>query len=113
MFSDLEIIKELERELGLSDPLPKRSLGEKIPRRPGGEDEISYEYITGNYCYGFFVDDKNNVIGLAITNSGLEKISSTLFKLKHLKALNLGANKITSIQAEIKLLSDLEILLSR
>ena len=61
MPSDLEIIKELEREIGLSHPLPKRSLGEEIPHDPGGEDGVSFENITGSSAYGFFVDDQKVV----------------------------------------------------
>ncbi len=85
MPSDLEIIKELERELGLSDSLPKRSLGQKLPEQPDGKDLISYEKFSGRNAYGFFVDDKNNVVGLALSDLGLKKIPSTLFKLKNLK----------------------------
>jgi hypothetical protein len=113
MNSDLEIIKELEREIGLNHPLPKRGLLERIPKIPDGKDEIAYENMAEWNCYGYFVDEKNNVVGLAIASSSrhtlnLKKIPSTLFKLKHLKTLNLADNQITTIPDEITTLHELE-----
>ena len=107
MSKDLEIIKELEGEIGCS--LPKRSLGEMLPNdRKSEVDSVTYANSAAWPAYGFFVDDGNNVVSLALVTLDLKEIPSALLKLKNLKILNLGANDITAIPYEITELSKLE-----
>jgi hypothetical protein len=80
MANDLEIIKQLEKEIG-----GKLEIEEL--------EKISDYFISGVYA----VDEENRVIGLNLGQKGLSKIPQTLLKLSHLNVLNLVGNKIVNI----------------
>jgi internalin A len=104
MNKDLEIIEELENELGIK--LPQRRVGERLPiNLKDKRDSVDIEDVYNQWCIGYFVDKRNSVVCLSLAPKkgglNLKSIPSSIFKLKHLKILNLGENKITNLPDEI------------
>jgi internalin A len=87
MTNDLEIIKELEKELNF---------------------ELKNKKTNVRWSDKAYQTDKNhNVIGLALYNMKLEQISKIVFELKNLNSLYLEVNLITEIPSEIGQLKNL------
>lgn len=91
MASDLEIIKELEKEIGKKlKKVEFNEIRDDTPLR----------------CYA--IDENGNVIGLCLDKSGLNEIPELIFELEHLLRVDLYNNKLTKISGEIKKLSNLQ-----
>ncbi len=106
MPNDLEIIEQLEREIGES--LTGAPIDGTIPIRGGHSHD--FDHFWGGPCYGYFVDDDQNVVGLAICDAGLTAVPLSILKLRHLRRINLGVNRIIALPEDLKQLTHLEIL---
>ncbi len=87
--TDLEIIKELEKELGF------------------GLEDYSQDKKYIHIC-GYIVKE-NLLTNLFIYKKGIKKISKLIFKFKNLKILHLPNNEISEIPKEIFNLPKLNI----
>ncbi len=85
--SNLEIIKELEKELGFE------------------LKQDNSRSVTNAYCF----NDKKEVVWLNLHNNGLSKIPKKLLKLDSIEQLDLSYNRIEDI-AELSQLNNLEYL---
>lgn len=93
--TDLDIIKQLEKELGIE--LPELSYGEN-------DEKIYYEKN------GFVCDKQGNVLMLLLSNINLTFMPDSITKLERLKMLNLAGNQLTHIPDTIGKLTRLESL---
>ncbi|UCH97087.1 MAG: hypothetical protein JSV88_09615, partial [Candidatus Aminicenantes bacterium] len=80
MANDLELIKQLEKEIGIK--LEKRT-----------SEEIS----TLGTFKGFYADDKGEVTGLYLDEIKLDPLPVSLLKFRHLKTLSLYETEIKDI----------------
>ncbi len=90
--SDLDIIKQLEREI--RGELPK----------------IEFDSIMMVFKNGYSLDEEGRVIGLNLDKMQLSKLPQSLFKLTNLKALSLFDNNIKELPIEIFNLTNLHSL---
>jgi internalin A len=79
MTSDMELIKQLEKEIG-------RKL-----------DERKFENIEGETQQGFAIGENGEVVGLNLDEIELDPVPVSLSKFHHLKKLSLSNNKLTDI----------------
>lgn len=103
MPTDLEIIKQLEGEIGVE--LPRAPIDGKLSN---AKQEVTFDDFLGGPFRGYFVDDGTHVVGLALCELGLETVPRAVLRLQHLTALNLGSNKITVFPAALKQLPRLK-----
>ncbi len=79
MANDLELIKQLEKEIG-----------EELEKRPSEE-------IPRSAAKGFYADEKGEVTGVYLDNVKLDPLPVSLLKFRHLKALSLYSTQIKDI----------------
>jgi len=115
MPTDLEIIAELEREIGRE--LPRRKLHAGLPERKETADgKVSFtggrpfDGFWWGPCFGYFVNENRDVVGLAVCGATLTSVPKSLLKLSHLQRLNLGQNEIEALPVNLTHLRSLEIL---
>ena len=82
MATDLEIIKELEEEIG---------------HKIGAADNTEDWYIDTSYI----ADPNRNVVGISLKGLNLRKFPLTILKLKKLNLLHLWGNAISTLPPEI------------
>ena len=94
MFTDLDIIKQLEQEIG-----------QKL-------EQISLDKVTSWYRKnGYAVDKNNNVIGLNLDKLELCTIPNALINLKNLQRLSLLNNKVDKLPDSFVQLQNLSVLI--
>ncbi len=110
MSNDLEIIAKLEQEIG--HKLPSSRMHEELswPEKGGESAGVSYEAFCSQYSWGYFIDDRQEVVGLSLCGAELGVIPSLVFRLKNLRRLNLATNDLTAFPNGIPELSELEYL---
>ena len=91
MASDLEIIKELEKEIGVLD-------------------QINEYNATCLAATGYLIDKDETIRWLRLHKRNLKKIPKAVFKLKNLLELSLSETNITDIPDAIIELKKLQIL---
>ncbi len=113
MPTDLEIIAELEREIGKK--LPRRELDQNLPSpkqvRDGnlaGTDGGSFEDFVNKESLGYFVDGDESVVGLALNAVGLKTLPRPILRLTHLKKLTLHENELETLPEQTAALQDVE-----
>jgi hypothetical protein len=93
MATDLEIIEELEKEIG-----------KKL--RSVNFTDITWDSSTGSYA----VDNNGNIVGLNLCNLNLTSFPTSILKLTHLNKISLYKNQLSSIPQGIKNLKNLSYL---
>jgi len=89
MSSDLDVIRELGREIGSE------------------LEEVEHERIKEWGVTGYSTDGNDYVVGLSLFGSELKIIPSQVFFLKNLQRLNLSYNRLSELPAEILQLQNL------
>lgn len=115
MPDDLEIVAELEREIGFK--LPRATLEEGIPyaheyRKGKGfrGHELSFGKFVHYSCVGYFADESGRVVGLALNNAGLETVPRSVLKLRNVRRLALDDNDLRTVPDGIGSLMELHAL---
>ncbi len=106
MPSEPEIIKQLEEEIG--KPLGGVSIDGSYVAAFGAH--IGFDDFCEDHWWGLFFDDDKNVVGLAITNGGLKTVPPHILNLRHLRRIDLSANRITAFPDEVLQLPNLELI---
>ena len=107
MLTDLAIIKQLEREIGVE--LEQASINGNLTSSRGGE-KAKFADQWNYFCQGYFVDDDTRVVALALSNLQLETVPPAVLRLQHLKSLTLSNNRITALPKGLEQLPHLEYL---
>jgi small GTP-binding protein len=91
MSNDLELIKQLEKEI---EEEWEKKIGQKLKEKVIELKELEFEELEIGSQNGFALDKKGEVIGLNLDNLRLEFLPLTVLKFKNLKILSLFGTKI-------------------
>lgn len=105
---DRDILRQLEEEIGRE--IPVVSLEKEIPKEYGGGGHVNFQSFFHGPSYGAFADERGRIVGLALCGMGLPSFPKTVFKLRHLRRINLGENHIRRIPSDISRWRHLEVL---
>jgi hypothetical protein len=90
------VLQDLEEELGIR--IPRRSLGDIDP---------------WTMTPGYTANERGSILDLNLCGLGLTKFPTNILKCKQVRLLDLGANALTSLPKEIKILRKLMRISSR
>ncbi len=97
MAGDLDVIDELEREVGTK--IPRRSLDKKPSSR--------LMWSRENGCY---TDKNGKAVAIVLVQAGLDTLPRPILRLENLMLLNLALNELTALPDEIAHLKSLKAL---
>lgn len=128
MPTDLEILDELEREIGWR--IPRRDVEDGCPTLSGDlrfsstkkRTELIFPEDVATQQGGVFLTDlqkapafgallstENKIVGLALTGLGLKHVPHTVWRVRHLRVLCFFDNDLRRVPDELRWLSELEI----
>ena len=119
MKSDMDVLRDLEEEIG--EHIPLATLSDRIPLRPWKSSKRSKtvdqqkeeagfnDFVSWRY-FGAFVDERSNIVGLSLADCGLHDFPRAAFGLRHLRFVNLGENELADIPDQIGSWKDLQSL---